>query len=88
MWITGGHTILPPIEGLLPPTGVEPTLFQNSASEVAGIQVHATKPDFATITAKHSILHVCRGPAYSSVYCYFYADLEHCFNPDQVIPPI
>ena len=24
--ITGGHTILPPIEGLLPPTGIESTL--------------------------------------------------------------
>ena len=26
-WITGGHTIHPPIEGLLPPTGIEPTPF-------------------------------------------------------------
>ena len=32
-WITGGHSIYPPIEGLLPPTGIEPTLFQNSASD-------------------------------------------------------
>ena len=41
-WITGGHTIHPPIEGLLPPTGTEPTPFRNSASKVAGLQVHAT----------------------------------------------
>ena len=27
-WITGGHTIHPPIEGLLPPTGNEPIPFQ------------------------------------------------------------
>ena len=31
-WITGGHTIHPPIEGLLPPTGIESTPFQNSAT--------------------------------------------------------
>ena len=37
--ITGGHTIHPPIEGLLPPTGIEPALIRNSASKVAGIQV-------------------------------------------------
>ena len=43
-WITGGHTIHPPIEGLLPPTGTEPTLFRNSASKAAGLQVHATTP--------------------------------------------
>ena len=43
-WITGGHTIHPPIEGLLPPTGIEPTPFRNSASKVAGLQVHATTP--------------------------------------------
>ena len=43
-WITGGDTIHPPIEGLLPPTGIEPTPFRNSASEVAGLQVHATTP--------------------------------------------
>ena len=28
--ITGGHTIQPPIEGQLPPTGIEPTSFRNS----------------------------------------------------------
>ena len=39
-WITGGHTIHPPVEGLLPLTGIEPTPFQNSASKVAGLQVH------------------------------------------------
>ena len=38
----GGHTIHPPIEGLLPPTGIEPTSFRNLASKVAGLQVHAT----------------------------------------------
>ena len=26
----------------LPPTGIEPTLFRNSASKVAGLQIHAT----------------------------------------------
>ena len=41
-WITGGHTIYPPIEGLLPPTGIENTPFRNSPSKVAGLQVHAT----------------------------------------------
>ena len=39
-WITGGHTIHPPIEGLLPPIGIEPTPFQNSASDVDELQVH------------------------------------------------
>ena len=42
-WITGGHTIYPPIEGLLPPTGIEPTPFRNSASKVAELQVHARR---------------------------------------------
>ena len=43
-WITGGPTIHPPIEGLLPPTGIEPTQFRNLALKVAGLQVHATTP--------------------------------------------
>ena len=42
--ITGGHTIQPTIEVLLPPTGIEPTLFRNSSSKIAGLQVHATTP--------------------------------------------
>ena len=41
--ITVGHTIHPPIEGLLPKTGVEFAAFWNSASKVAGLQMHATK---------------------------------------------
>ena len=41
-WITDGHTIHPPIERLLPATGIEPTPFRNPATEVAGLQVHAT----------------------------------------------
>ena len=41
-WITGGHTVHPPIEGLLPPTVMEPTTFRNLASKVSGLQVHAT----------------------------------------------
>ena len=41
-WITGSHTIQPPIEGLLPPTGIEPTPFRDSVSKGAGLQVHAT----------------------------------------------
>ena len=44
VWITCDHTIHPPIEGLLTQTGVEPTLFQNSAYKVAGLQVHPTTP--------------------------------------------
>ena len=39
-WITGGHTIHLPIER--PQAGIEPTPFRNSASKVAGLQVHAT----------------------------------------------
>ena len=35
-WITDGHKICPPIEGLLPPTGTEPAPFRNSTSKVAG----------------------------------------------------
>ena len=41
-WITVGHIIYPPIEGLLTPTGIEPTPFPNSTSKVAGLQVYAT----------------------------------------------
>ena len=41
-WIKDGHTIHPPIEGLLPPICIEPTLFQNSAFKVAGLQAHVT----------------------------------------------
>ena len=48
---TGGHIIHPPIEGLLPITGFEPTPFRNSASKVGGLQVHATTPITYTITA-------------------------------------
>ena len=29
---------------MLPPTGIEPMPFRNSASKVAGLQVHATTP--------------------------------------------
>ena len=36
---------VPPIEGLLPVTVVEPTLFRNLASKVAGLQVNANTPD-------------------------------------------
>ena len=39
-WITSGHTIHPPIERLF--DNIEPTLFQNSASKLAGLQVYAT----------------------------------------------
>ena len=47
-WITGGHTIHQPIDRLLPPTGIELIPFQNSASKVAGLQVHATTPGFGS----------------------------------------
>ena len=43
-WIKGGHTIHPPIKGLIPPTGIEPTPIRNSAFKVVGSQVHATTP--------------------------------------------
>ena len=43
-WMTGNRTIHLPFEGLSPPTGIEPTPLQNSASKVAGLQVHATTP--------------------------------------------
>ena len=33
------------MEGLLPPTGTEGTPFQNSTSNVAELQVHATTLD-------------------------------------------
>ena len=45
-WITDRHTTHPPIEGLLPSTGIEPTLFRNQASKVAGLQVHTNTPGF------------------------------------------
>ena len=32
-WMTGNRTIHPPFEGLSPPTGIEPTPLQNSASK-------------------------------------------------------
>ena len=48
-WITGGRTIHLPIEGLLPPTGIEPTPFRNSASTVTGLQVHATTPGISNV---------------------------------------
>ena len=38
----GGQKIFPRIGGLLIPTGVKPTSFQNSVSKVAGLQVHPT----------------------------------------------
>ena len=43
-WIAGGHKIRPPIEELLPPTGIEPTPFRNSTSKVAALQVDASTP--------------------------------------------
>ena len=37
--------VVTPFEGLLPPTGIEPTPFQNSTCKVAGLQVYdATMP--------------------------------------------
>ena len=39
--------IHPPIEGLLPKTSTEPIPFWNSASTVAGLQVHATTPEWS-----------------------------------------
>ena len=36
-----GHMIRRTMEGLLPPTGIEPTPYRNYASKVTGLQVHA-----------------------------------------------
>ena len=41
-WITGGH----PPRGLLLPTDIELTPSRNSASKVAGLQVHFTTPGY------------------------------------------
>ena len=41
-WITGGHTIHPTIEELLPLSDNGPTTFRNSTSKVAGLQMDAT----------------------------------------------
>ena len=42
VWMIGGHTIHKPIEGMLLHACIETTSFQNSASNVAGLQVHYT----------------------------------------------
>ena len=55
-WITGGHTIHPPITGLLPPTGIGPTPFRNSASKVDGLQVHATTSGYWLFFSNISII--------------------------------
>ena len=39
-WITGGHTIHPPVKGMLPPAGAEPTPSRKSTSKDAELQVH------------------------------------------------
>ena len=41
-WITCGRTLYPHIKGVLPPTAIEPTPFQNLDSKVAGLQMYAT----------------------------------------------
>lgn len=43
-WITHGHTIHQPIKGLLPPIGIDPTPFRNSA--ILKLLVHVTTPGF------------------------------------------
>ena len=55
-WITGGHIIHSPIEGLLPPTSTATTSLQNSASEAAGVQVHATTPNIL-FTGHQALMH-------------------------------
>ena len=45
-WITDGHTMHPPLKGLLPPTGIETTPFRNLVSKLAGLQVHSTTPGY------------------------------------------
>ena len=42
-WITGGHTIHPPIEGLQPLTGIESTPFRNSVYKVAGLKAQMNR---------------------------------------------
>ena len=43
-WIIDGHTIHPPVEGVLPPYGIRSTLFRNTASKGAGLHVHDMAP--------------------------------------------
>ena len=45
-WITGGHIMHPPIEGVLPPTGIKPTVFEHSKFNIAGLQAHANTPRY------------------------------------------
>ena len=52
-WIISGHTIQPPIEGLLLPTGIESTPFRNSASKVVGLLGSATTPWLHTFSYFH-----------------------------------
>ena len=42
--VTVGHTINPPIKGLLTSTSIEPTPFPNTAFKVTKLQVHTTTP--------------------------------------------
>ena len=63
-WITGLYSVYRPIEGLLPATGIELTLFRNSVSKVPGLQVHATTSIFVVYAigifrAEAGVLHRC-----------------------------
>ena len=84
-WITGGRTVHPPIEGLLPPTGTEPKPFRNSASKVAGLQVHITTPgSFLQPTYSYLILYILKKyqiGLYSQNVFKILANLSlHCLN--------
>ena len=41
-WVPSVQTLHPSFEGLLPPNGIKPTLFQNVVSIVSGLQVLET----------------------------------------------
>ena len=43
-----------PIKGLLPLTGIKTPRFENSASKVAGLQVHATTPGSKSLRSVYS----------------------------------
>ena len=65
-WITDGHTVHPPIEVLLPSTGIKPIPFRNSAFKVAELLVHATTPGIKfghpRITTTSRMLKTCYLP--------------------------
>ena len=66
--MAGGHTILPHTEGLLPPTGIEPTPFWKLDSKIAGLQVHATTPGIVHCLVAHKVHHQSPDEAVQMIY--------------------